>query len=50
MQGHFPQNPLKIPVLIPDSRESGRESGLLRTASTAIALESIAYDTGYSIG
>jgi hypothetical protein len=24
MQGHFPQNPLKIPVLIPDSRESGR--------------------------
>jgi hypothetical protein len=35
MQGHFPQNPLKIPVLIPDSRESGRESGLLRTASTA---------------
>jgi len=35
MQGHFPQNPLKIPVLIPDSRESCRESGLLRTAPTA---------------
>jgi hypothetical protein len=28
----------KIPVLIPDSRESGRESGSLRTASTAINL------------
>jgi hypothetical protein len=28
--------PPKIPVLIPDSRESGRESGLLRTTSTAI--------------
>jgi hypothetical protein len=34
-KGVFPQNPLKIPVLIPDTRESGWESGLLRTASTA---------------
>jgi hypothetical protein len=34
MQGIL--NLLKIPVLIPDSRESGRESGLLKTASTAI--------------
>jgi hypothetical protein len=36
MQGHFQQNPVKIPVLIPDSRESDQESGSLRTASTAI--------------
>ena len=36
MHGHCLHNPLKIPVLIPDSRESGPESGLLRTASTAI--------------
>jgi hypothetical protein len=35
MQGHFQQNPVKIPVLIPDSRESDQESGSLRTASTA---------------
>ena len=46
MQGHFPQNPLKIPVLMLDSRESGRDSGLLRTAPTVILLESITYDTG----
>jgi len=25
MHGHLPQNPLKIPVLIPDSRESPGE-------------------------
>jgi hypothetical protein len=50
MQGHFPQNPLKIPVLIPDSRESDQESGSLGTASTAIILESITYDAGYSSG
>jgi hypothetical protein len=36
MQGHFPQSLLKIPVLIPDSRESDQESGSLRTASSAI--------------
>jgi hypothetical protein len=38
MQVYFLQNQRKIPVLIPDSRESGRESGLLRTAPTAISL------------
>ena len=36
MPRHFLQTPLKIPVLIPDSREWGPESGLLRTAPTAI--------------
>jgi hypothetical protein len=36
MQGYFLQKPMKIPVLIPDGRESGRESGSLRTASSAI--------------
>jgi hypothetical protein len=35
MPRHFLQAPRKIPVLIPDSRESGRESGSLRTAPTA---------------
>jgi hypothetical protein len=39
MQVHFQQNPVNIPVLIPDSRESDQESGSLRTASTAIALQ-----------
>jgi hypothetical protein len=44
LTGHWTAKSPKIPVLIPDSRELGWESGLLKTASTAITtLKSISY-------
>jgi hypothetical protein len=41
--GHSRGKTLEIPVLIPDSRELGRESGLLRTAPPPSILLSIRY-------